>query len=420
MGAYLSNIIVGLDIGTCSIKTVIAEKLPDGKLEIIGVAKHPSQGLRNGVIVNIDAAMACIKLAIEEAEQNAGMEVTSVYTAIGGAQVESINSKGQIGVDPAGKNRPLEISENARLRAIDAAKAVVIPLDKKLIHVIPQEYIIDGLSGYSNPVGILGVRLEVQVHLVMASITAHSNIQQCISRSGYTLESTMLKTLAASLATVHNDEMDLGSILIDLGGGTTDIMVLYKGAPIYTVSIPIGGNMVTNDIATVMRVSVPIAEDIKVNYGCCWISSGNEQNEEVIIPGVGGIPPELSNRYELCEIIQPRMVEILTMCKKEIAHHVNLPSISGSIVLTGGGALLEGVTELAQNVWGTSAVRIGSCSDFGGIDSVYRSPEYATVVGLVMANKNSSENTKNHHRNSDASGKGNILGGVKNFFGKFF
>ena len=418
----MSSIIVGLDIGTCAVKTVIAERLPDGKIEIIGVSKRPSQGLRNGVIVNIDAAMSSIIETIEEAEQNAGMEVTSVYTAIGGAQVESMNSEGQIGVDTSGKNRPLEISESARRRAIEAAKAVQIPLDKKLIHVIPQEYIIDGISGYPNPVGILGVRLEVQVHLVMASITAYSNIQQCISRSGYMLDGVMLKTLAASLATVHTDEMDLGSILIDLGGGTTDIMVLYKGAPIFTASIPVGGNMVTADIAAVKRIPVNIAEKIKVESGCCWISTGNEQNEEVIIPSVGGIPPEQSNRYELCEIIQSRMVEIFKMCRKEIVHHVNLPSMSGSIILTGGGALMPGVTELAQAVWETTAVRIGTCPDLGGVTGNYRDPDYATVIGLVMANKNADEKEKNHRRvNGDGDNNRNsFLGGVKSFFSKFF
>ena len=367
----VSSFIVGLDIGTSFIRTVIGEMDEDKKLEVIGFAKRPSQGLRNGVIVNIDAAMEAIKETVEEAEQSAGVEVTSVYTGIGGSQVESINSKGQIGVDQSGKNRPLEIAKSAKDRAIEAAKAFPIPLDKKLIHVIPQEYIIDGISGYKNPIGMMGVRLEVCVHLVTASVTALSNISQCITRAGYERKFTMLKTLAASYACVHEDEMDLGSILIDLGGGTTDVIVLNKGAPVFTVSIPVGGNMVTNDIAVVKGISNATAEKIKVENGCCWIL-GNEKEEEVIIPGVGGRAPEQTTRYELCEIIQPRMEEILTMAKKEVVHRSNLTKLSGSIVLTGGGSLMPGIVELTQSVWNTSSVRVGLSPDLGGPDQTYR------------------------------------------------
>lgn len=417
----MSGIIVGLDIGTCYIRAVIGEINADNGVEIIGVAKKPSQGLRNGVIVNIDAAMTAIKETVEAAEQAAGVEVTSVYTAIGGAQAESLNSKGQIGVDQSGRGRSLEINENAKRRAIEAAKAVVIPLDKKLIHVIPQEYIIDGLTGYKDPVGMMGVRLEVQVHIVTASITAYSNIEQCIGRAGYLLNGViMLKTLAASCATVHEDEMDLGSILIDLGGGTTDVMVLNKGAPVFTASIPVGGNLVTNDIAIVKGISTSVAEKIKLESGCCWIN-GNEADEEVIIPGIGGRPPEQTTRYELCQIIQPRMDEIFSMVKREVVRRANLTKLSGSIVLTGGGALMPGIVELAQSVFGTTAVRIGESADLGGADDSYRGADYATVVGLVLANKDKQEEThgknKNKKRDDDkSSGKAGILERIKKTF----
>lgn len=383
----MSNIIVGLDIGTCNIRVIIGEVDAENKIEVIGVAKRPSQGLRNGVIVNIDAAMSVIKETIEAAELVAGVEVTSVYTAIGGAQVESLNSKGQIGVDSSGKGRTLEINENAKMRAIESAKAVVIPLDKKLIHVIPQEYIIDGLAGYENPVGIMGVRLEVKVHIVTASITAYSNIEQCVQRANYFINGViMLKTLAIASAVATKEEMDLGSIIIDLGGGTTDVMVLMNGAPVFTTSIPVGGNLVTNDIAIVKGISNSVAEKIKVESGCCW-NTGSESDEEVIIPGVGGRPPEQTTRFELCEIIQPRMDEIFSMVKREVVRRAGLTKLSGSIILTGGGALMPGVVELAQSVFGTSAVRLGESPDLGGVDSSYREPDFATVVGLITENK---------------------------------
>lgn len=415
----MSSIIVGLDIGTCFIRTVIAEVTPEGGLEVIGTAKKASSGLRNGVIVNIDAAMASIREVVEEAEQKAGMEVTSVFTAIGGAQVESLNSKGQIGVDPSGKNRSLEISDNAKKRAIEAAKAVVIPLDKKLIHVIPQEYIIDNLTGYKNPLGMMGVRLEVQVHLVTASITAYTNIQQCITRAGYMLDGVMLKTLAATYATIHEDEMDLGSILIDLGGGTTDVMVLYKGAPVYTTSIPVGGNHVTNDIAIVKGIPSAAAEKIKIEKGCCWVT-GNEMEEEVIIPSVGGRPPEQSTRYELCQIIQPRVEEIFSMVRHQVVRNSKLTKLSGSIVLTGGGALMPGVVELAQSVWGTTSVRVGVSGKMGGGDDSYRDADYATAMGLILAHKDMGSSEKQHkmQKKSDSGKKKGFS--MKEILGKFF
>ena len=393
----MSGIIVGLDIGTNNIRVVIGETDADNKIEIIGVAKKPSQGLRNGVIVNIDAAMTAIKETVEAAELTAGIEVSSVFTAIGGAQVESLNSKGQIGVDQSGKGRSLEIPESAKKRAIEAAKAVVIPLDKKLLHVIPQDYIVDGVAGFKNPVGIMGVRLEVQVHIVTASITAFANIQQCIGRAGYVIDGVMLKTLAAAYATVHDDEMELGSILIDLGGGTTDVMVLNKSAPVFTASIPVGGNLVTNDIAIVKGISNSAAEKIKLESGCCWVTC-SEADEEVIIPGVGGRPPEQTTRYELCQIIEPRMDEILSMVRREVVRKANLTKLSGSIVLTGGGALMPGIVELAQSVFGTTAVRIGESADLGGLDASYRAADYATAVGLVMANKDRGESDSGKHK----------------------
>ncbi len=409
----MSRIIVGLDIGTCFIRTVIASVDHNGKIEVIGASKKPSQGLRNGVIVNIDATVKAMQETIEEAEQMAGTIVTHVYTAIGGSQVESLDSKGQIGIDPKGRNRPIQIDQNAKNRAFESAQAILIPLDRRLLHIIPQSYIVDGQE-YPDPIGIQGVRLEVKTHLVTASTTALGNIKTSVERAGYEPSRITLKTLAAANATIHDDEMDLGSILIDLGGGTTDVMVLNKGAPVFTASIPTGGNKVTSDIATVLGVPVPIAEKLKLENGTCWLYGG-EENEEIIIPPIGGLPPEQTNKEVLYEIISARMEEILTAVKKEVVRRANLKRLDGSIVLTGGGAMMPGILELTQSIWNTTAVRIGYSADFGGVNDFYREADFATATGLVITNKNdmSAENVSKKTAKKDSNSR------FKNLLKKF-
>ncbi len=405
----LSSIVVGLDIGTTFIKAVIGELDKDDKLSIIGYAKKPSQGLRNGVIVNIDAAVAAINATVDAAEQIAGVDVDSVFTAIGGSQVESLNSEGDTVVDDrSDRYRTLEITEEAKVRAIGASTAISIPMDKKMLHCIPQEYFVDDLPGVKDPLGMMGKRLKVKVHIILANETAWNNLEQCIIRAGYECNGTRSKTLVAAMATIHEDEMDLGSILIDLGGGTTDVMVVNKGAPVFMASIPVGGNLVTNDIAVVKGIPVSAAEKIKVESGCCWIN-GSEESETVIIPGVGGRPPEETTQYELCEIIQPRVDEIFSMVKAEIVHHANLTQLNGSIILTGGGAKMAGIVELAQSVWGTTSVRIGEVSDLGGLDKGYRDPDFATAVGLVDSNRSFRANSKSKKKNAQVSEKGENL-----------
>ena len=410
----VSSIVVGLDIGTTFIKAVIGELDRDDKLSIIGYAKRPSQGLRNGVIVNIDAAVAAINATVDAAEQVAGVAVESVFTAIGGSQVESLNSEGDTVVDDRSERyRTLEITEEAKGRAIGASTAISIPMDKKMLHCIPQEYFVDDLPGVKDPLGMMGKRLKVKVHIILANETAWNNLEQCIVRAGYGCNGTWSKTLVAAMATIHEDEMDLGSILIDLGGGTTDVMVVNKGAPVFMASIPVGGNLVTNDIAVVKGIPVSAAEKIKVESGCCWIS-GSEDLAKVIIPGVGGRPPEETTQYELCEIIQPRVDEIFSMVKAEIVHHANLTQLNGSIILTGGGAKMAGIVELAQSVWGTTSVRIGEVSDLGGLDKGYRDPDFATAVGLVDSNKTFRANSKSKKKNTQDFEKG------ENFFAKIW
>ena len=414
----LNRKIIGLDIGTSFVRTVIGEVLDDDKIEIIGCAKKASSGLRNGVIVNRESAMNCIKECIEEAEIKAAWEGYSCVTAIGGSQTDSMNSQGLVAISSHGKG-PREINRNDIERVLDAANAVNIPMDREMLHVIPQNYIVDGSTVLKDPEHNIAVRLEAEVHIVTASKTAITNMTQCVERAGYNLDRVMLKTLAGMYAVMGPDERELGSILIDLGGGTTDVIVINKGAPICTISIPVGGNLVTNDIAMIKGVSSQTAEKIKVEYGCCW-GGALETDSEVIIPGAGGRDPEVCLRSEFCMgIIEPRMREIFSMVRNEIINKANT-TLSGNIILTGGGALMPGAVQLAEDVFGTRAVRLGTPGDLGGLQEEYRRPDFSTVVGLVLGyhaetrNRTNDKVKKLNSSGGEGSGK-SIIGKVAAF-----
>lgn len=399
--------IVGLDIGTNHIRVAIGELNDSGGIEIAGTASRKSAGLRNGVIVNIEDAARAITEAVESAEQNAGAEVTKCAIGIGGTQIEGLNQRGITPVTEPGRP-PREVTRSDIERAIDNARAVFIPQDRELLHVVAQSFTVDALKNIKDPTNMMCARLEADVHVITASKTTIQNIKRCVSRAGYESSGIMLKTLAATQAVVHDDEMDLGSILIDMGAGTTDVLVLLGGAPVCTVSIPVGGNLVTNDIAIVKGIPVSAAEKIKIESGCCFIDN-IEIDREVIIPGVGGRDPELTTQTELCSIIQPRVEEIFSMVRSAVISNSNVRRLSGNIILTGGGAQMEGVVECAQAVFGTSAVRIGTPEKLGGAEAEYRRPEFATVIGLVIANKNAVQE-KNGRKNkkpfsSEESGK---------------
>ncbi len=389
--------IVGLDIGTSVIKVAVGEIDEDGKLQIVATASKKSAGLRNGVIVNIEDAKDAIREAIEAAEQEGGILVNSVVTAIGGSQIEGEPSKGVVPVRSSGKNNR-EITREDVDKVIDNATAIMLPEDREKLHVIPQNYIVDGYGGITDPIHRIGIRLEAEVFIVTAAKTIIQNIRSCISRAGYALDGVMLKTLAQTQSVCHEDEMELGSIIIDLGAGTTDVLVLLNGAPVSTASVPVGGNLVTNDIAIVTGIPVSAAEEIKLKDGCCWVPSV-EIDSDVILPGVGGRAPEIIGRIQLCQIIQARMEQIFTMVKTAIMKNTNesIKQLSGNIILTGGGAQIEGVVELAQAVFKTSSVRLGIPENMGGIEEQYRRPDFATVIGLVVANKNLAV-SKEHRR----------------------
>lgn len=422
-----SKVVVGLDIGTSVIRVAIGEvDVETNNVQIAGISSVKSAGLRNGVIVNIEDAKDAIKEAISACEQDAGIVVESVITGIGGSQIESQNCKGGVAVNSSGKNNK-EITVDDVNRVIENATAIPVPGDREKLHVIPRDYIVDGYNGISDPVHRIGTRLEAEVHIVTAAKTIIENIRSTISRSGYYLDGVILKTLAETLSVCHKDEMDLGSILIDLGAGTTDAIVLLGGSPITTASVPVGGNLVTNDIAVVTGISVATAEKIKLESGCCWLDNITEDNDkEVILPGVGGRAPEIMYQSQLCQIIQARMEQIFTMVKSAIVKNSNgkIKQLTGNIILTGGGAQMDGVIELAQNVFKTSSVRLGVPESLGGIEEKYRRPDFATVIGFVLANKtlNKGQSVRHksklfsHKKEKNKSGESP----VKKFFKMFF
>lgn len=412
--------IVGLDIGTNVVRVAVGEIDYEGKLSIVATSSKKSAGIRNGVIVNIEDAKDVIKDAIESAEQEGGVIVTSVIASVGGKHIESENCTGIVPITSI-KNNSRTVTEEDRERAISTATAINFPADREIIHVIPQDYLVDGIGRIADPVNRLGYRLQAKVHIVTAAKTVIQNMRSCVNRAGYELDAVMLKSLAEVQAVCHEDEMELGSIIIDLGAGTTDVIVLYQGAPISTASVEVGGNAVTHDIAIVTEIPVAAAEKIKIESGCCWLP-GIEEDEDVILPGVGGRAPDVIGKKELCEIIQARMEDIFAMVKAAIIKNTEekVKQLSGNIILTGAGANMEGIVDLAQSVFRTSSVRKGIPENLGGIEENYRNPEFATAVGLIVANKGilqKRENKRKAKKNtSKGTDKGNILKRLRKMF----
>lgn len=412
--------IVGLDIGTSVIRVAVGEIDIDGNLSVVATASKKSAGLRNGVIVNIEDAKDIIKEAVEAAEQEGGVIVSSVIASVGGKQIESENCRGVVPITGV-KNNVRAVTEEDRQKVIATATAINFPADREIIHVIPQDYLVDGIGRIPDPVNRIGFKLEAEVHIVTAARTIIQNMRSCVNRAGYELDGVMLKTLAEVQAVCHEDEMELGSIIIDLGAGTTDVIVLYKGAPISTASVEVGGNLVTNDIAIVTGIPVAAAEKIKIESGCCWLP-GIEVDEDVILPGVGGRAPEVIGKMALCEIIQARMEGIFAMVKAAIIKNTNdsIKQLAGNIILTGAGANMDGVVELAQSVFKTSSVRIGIPENLGGIEENYRNPEFATAIGLIVANKGilqkRDSRRKTKKNTTKNAGKENVLKRLRKMF----
>jgi len=369
------NVIVGLDIGTTKTCAIVGE-VTDTGIDIIGIGSHPSDGLRKGVVVNIDSTVEAIKGAVEEAERMSGCEIGSVFAGVAGGHIKAQNS---LGID-AVKGR--EVGSEDVERAIEAAKAIAIPLDRQILHTLPQSYIVDEQDGIKDPIGMSGVRLEAKVHIVTGVGTSIQNIEKSVTRVGLEINDVVLEQLAASQAVLSDDERDLGVALLDIGGGTTNIAVFWEGSIRHTAVIPVGGSYLTSDIATGLRTPLSEAEKIKIDYGCAYAPLISKE-EAIEVPSVGGREPRSVSRQILGRIIEARMEEILSMAYKEVIRSGYEDVLAAGVVLAGGTALLDGITELAEQIF-NMPVRRGYPRGIGGLTDVVNSPMYATGVGLVL------------------------------------
>jgi cell division protein FtsA len=371
--------IVGLDIGTKKATAIIGEITEDKKIEIIGIGNADSKGLRKGVVVNLDSTVEAIKKAQEEAELMAGVEIESAFVGISGAHIKSFNSRGVIAI--SGKNK--RVSREDIKRVIDQSKAVSIPPDREVIHVIPQEYVVDDQDGIEDPLGMNGIKLEVNVHIVTGAIASVQNLRTCVTRAGIEIEEIILNQRATSLSTITVDEMELGVGLIDIGGGTTEVAIFERKSLWYTSVIPLGGDNFTNDIAVGLRTPIPEAEKIKKKFGC--VTSPLEEEQDTIeVPSVGrGKRARVLNRQLLADIIQPRAEEIFRLVDNDIKRMGYEKSLNSGIVLTGGTAMLDGLEEVAEEIFDLP-VRRGDASGVGGLADRVSTPDYATAVGLIL------------------------------------
>lgn len=370
------EMIVGLDIGTSKVVAIVGEVNESGEIDIVGIGSHPSRGLKKGVVVNIESTVQSIQRAVEEAELMAGCQIHSVFTGIAGSHVRSINSHGIVAI----KDREVTAADVDRV--IDAARAVAIPADQKTLHILPQEFVIDGQEGIREPIGMAGVRLEAKVHLITGAVSAAQNIIKCVRRCGLEVDDIILEQLASSYSVLTDDEKDLGVCLVDVGGGTTDIAVFSEGAIRHTSVIPIAGDQVTNDIAVALRTPTQHAEDIKIKYACALRQLANP-DETIEVPGVGEREPRKLSRMTLIDVVEPRYAELLDLVAAELRRSGYEDLIAAGIVLTGGSAKMEGVVDLAEEIF-NMPVRLGVPQYVSGLADVVRNPIHATGVGLLL------------------------------------
>lgn len=375
------DLIVGLDIGTSKVVAIVAAPVldagpSDNKLEIIGIGTHPARGMKKGVVVNIESTVQSIQRAVEEAELMAGCQIHSVYAGIAGSHIRSLNSHGTVAI------RDKEVIRGDVERVLDAAKAVHFPGDQQLLHVMPQEYIIDNQEGIREPIGMSGVRLEAKVHLITGAVSAAQNISKCIERCGLTVDGIILEQMASSYSVLEQDEKELGVCLVDIGGGTTDIAVYVDGAIRHTAVIPIAGDQVTNDIAVALRTPTQYAEEIKMKYACALTQLARE-DETIEVPSVGDRPPRQLARQTLAEVVEPRYEELLILVQAELRRSGFEELLAAGVVLTGGSSKMEGVIELAEEVFHLP-VRLGLPQHVGGLVEAVRNPIHATGVGLLL------------------------------------
>jgi len=401
-----SELIVGLDIGTTKICVVVGELSPEG-VDVVGIGTSPSTGLRKGVVVNIEQTVQSIKKALEEAELMAGCEIRSVYAGIAGSHIKGFNSHGVIAVK-GGEVGPRDIE-----RVIDAAKAVAIPLDREVIHILPQEFIVDDQRGIADPLGMAGVRLEVRVHIVTGAVTSAQNIIRSCHRAGLDVSDIVLESLASSKAVLTGEEREIGVALVDLGGGTTDLAIFANDSIKHTAVLALGGTNLTNDIAFGLRTPMASAEKIKVKYGCA-LAEMVPKDDVIEVMSVGGREPRRLSRQVLAEICEPRVEEMLALVDQELIRSGMKNQIGAGVVLTGGTALIEGIQELGEQIFNLPT-RIGYPDKVGGLKDVVNSPMYATAVGLLMYGAEK-EGVEQRFRIRDENVFNRILGRMRKWF----
>ena len=406
-----NRMIVGLDIGTSKVVAMVGELSPEGTLEIIGLGSHPSRGMKKGVVVDIESTVQSIQRAVEEAELMAGCHIHSVYAGIAGSHIRSFNSHGMVAIRD-GEVRPEDVQ-----RVIEAAQAIAIPADQRVLHVLPQEFIIDNQEGIKQPLGMSGVRLEAKVHLVTCAVNAAQNIEKCIRRCGLEVEDIILEQLASSHAVLTEDEMELGVCLVDIGGGTTDIAVFTQGSIRHTGVIPIAGDQVTNDIAMALRTPKPFAEEIKIKYACALTQLAGAE-ETIKVPGVGERGSRNLSRQALAEVVEPRYDELFTLIQAELRRSGFEDVVAAGIVLTGGTSRMEGVVELAEEIF-HMPVRIGSPQQVNGLQDIVRTPIYATGVGLLQYALNRQREDQNWGHSHVEADPG-LVSKIKHWFQKHF
>ncbi len=403
------RMIVGLDIGTSKVVAVVGEVDSEGSIEVVGIGSHPSRGMKKGVVVDIESTVNAIQRAVEEAELMAGCQIHSVYVGIAGSHIRSMNSHGIVAI------REGEVVAADVERVLDAAQAVAIPADQKVLHVLPQEYVIDNQGGIKEPLGMSGVRLEAKVHLVTCAVNAAQNIEKCIHRCGLEVDGIILEQLASSFSVVTADERDLGVCLVDIGGGTSDIAIFTDGAIRHTGVIPIAGDQVTSDIAMALRTPTQHAEEIKIRYACALTQLAGV-DETIKVPSVGDRPPRDLSRQSLAEVVEPRYDELFTLIQAEIRRSGYEELIPAGVLLTGGTSKMEGAVELAEEIF-HMPVRVGAPQHAQGLSDIIRNPIYATAVGLLIYGARDDDSLNTSRGGSAASG---LLASVRDWFGKHF
>jgi cell division protein FtsA len=404
--------VVGLDVGTSKVAATVGEMLDDGSLDIVGIGIAESHGIRRGVVVNLEAAVESIKKAIEEAELTAGVDIDSVHLAVAGPHIKGFNSRGVIAV--AGKSR--EITRDDVRRAIEAAKAVSLPNGREILHVLPQDFVVDEQDGIGAPVGMTGARLEVNVHIVTTSATAIQNIVACVNRAGVRVVESVIEQIAAAESVLTPDEKELGVALVDIGGGTADIAIFERGSLWHTAVIGVGGDHFTNDIAVGLRMPIPDAEKLKRKCGCA-LSAMVEEDETMDVASVGGRRPRVMPRRIVSEILQPRAEEIFHLVWDEIRRAGYEKALNSGLVLTGGGAILEGMPEIAEQIFDLP-IRRGSPMGVGGLADHVNSPAFATAVGLALyAQRNIAADPA---RSGGAGAFSRVAGRLRGLFREFF